>query len=235
MNRLVPSRPPLARVRRHVGALPHGLPTALLFTAAVGALMLGSFVVVDRALPVLMRPDAADVRVDSEPTTAMPLPVAFRAVEPEATTAASPATASPRPDPTTSPQTGERRRPEVAAGRPPRARSSGRTVSFRRGAESPNPTPVLDGDRLDRATPEPSPSQPGTHHQEDERGPAPTPTFTAVAENRLAPTSTFTAETENRPAPTPSPTPRHTSRRSPAPNTPEPTETPEWSTPEPED
>lgn len=235
MTRLVPSRPPLARVRRHVGALPHGLPTALLFTAAVGALILGSFFVVDEAVPVLMRPDAADMRVDFEPSMAMPPPVAFRAVEPEATIAASPATASPRPDPTTSPRTAERSRPEVAAGRPPRAKSNGRTVSFRRGAASPNPTPVLDGDRLDLATPEPSPSQPWSHPVENVRGPSPTPIVTAVAESRLAPTPTFTAVAEDRQDPTPSPTPRPTNRPSPTPNAPAPTSTPEWPTPEPED
>ena len=82
MNRLVPSRPPLARLRRRVGALPHGLPTALLFTAAVAVLMLGSFVVVDKALPVLVRRDVDQVTDGFEPSIAMPPPVAFRAAEP---------------------------------------------------------------------------------------------------------------------------------------------------------
>ena len=215
MNRLVPSRPPLARVRRHVGALPHGLPTALLFTAAVAALMLGSFVVVDRACPV---PDAARRRpgdsVGFEPSMAMPPPVAFRAVEP-ATMTASPASASPRPDPTVHLSPDRRAQPTGGGGgRPSSGGSNGRTVSFRRRAASPSPTAVLDGGR-DRATREPDTSEASSRREDDERGPAPTPTVTPVRRHRWAPSTT----------------PRPTSRPSPTPNAPEPTETPEWPTP----
>ena len=69
MNRLVPSRPLHARIRRAVGSLPHGLPTAMTFTVSVGVLLFGSAVVVDRALPSFSRPDA-DLSVDGPSASA---------------------------------------------------------------------------------------------------------------------------------------------------------------------
>lgn len=64
MHRLVPAHPPLARMRRHLGAIPHGLPTALTFTGAVGALLVSSLVTVTGVFPGPERgwrlPPAAD-------------------------------------------------------------------------------------------------------------------------------------------------------------------------------
>ena len=181
MNRLVPSRPPLARVRRHVGALPHGLPTALLFTAAVAALMLGSFVVVDRALPVLMRRDADQVRGG------------LRALHGHATAGRLQGggcrrrrlrrrhrrIAAPRSDDPSSDRSGSAAAAEVG-GRPTVQRWLQRThgqLPAQRGESEPDGR--LGGDGRDRATPEPSPSQPWSLREDDERGPAPTPTATA--------------------------------------------------------
>lgn len=52
MHRLLPAHPPLARLRRQLGAIPHGLPTALVFTGAVGALLVGSLATVTGVLPI---------------------------------------------------------------------------------------------------------------------------------------------------------------------------------------
>ncbi len=95
MNRLVPHRPHHVRIRRHVGSLPHGLPTALLFTASVVALMLGTVLVVDKAIPTLMEPDR-DHDLTIEAATESPTEGA-RTVAPTATEAESPSeTPSPR-------------------------------------------------------------------------------------------------------------------------------------------
>jgi hypothetical protein len=50
MTRLLPPRPALARFRRRLGAIPHGLPTAVT-TLSVGALLLGSSLLAGAASP----------------------------------------------------------------------------------------------------------------------------------------------------------------------------------------
>jgi hypothetical protein len=212
MNRLVPDRPVLARVRRHVGALPHGLPTALLFTAAVAALMFGSFVVVDKALPVLMRPDAAQARDRLDPSTAMSPPGAPGAVVPATTATAWPVAASPRPGRTTGPETGQSKRPAAAvAGHPSTGSSTARTVSFRQGAGSPSPSPRTGGSGWDRATSEPSPSPTPSPRAAENDEQVWTPTPTPRPTHRPVPTPTPTLQPAERPDPTPaataSPTP----------------------------
>jgi hypothetical protein len=219
MNRLVPDRPVLARVRRHVGALPHGLPTALLFTAAVAALLFGSFVVVDQALPVLMRPDAAQARDGFDRSTAKSPQGAPRVVAPATTATAWPVAASPRPAPTTAPST----RAEAAAGPPPTGSSNARTVSFRHGAESPIPTAGLGGGGEEPATPEPIPS--------------PSPSPRAVEDDgqgRIA-EPTETPGPTSRPSSEPTATPRPTAWPSPTPTAPAPRRDPASPTPDPDD
>ncbi len=56
MTRLLPSRPVLSRSRRHLGAIPHGLPTALTFTLSVAALLLGSSLLAGAAIPATPPP-----------------------------------------------------------------------------------------------------------------------------------------------------------------------------------
>ena len=131
MNRLVPDRPALARARRHIGALPHGLPTALVFTVAVAVLMVGSFAVVDKALPVLMRRDADRARRSFDLATVELPPGSPRALMPVATPTASPSAVLPHPDPTTRPQTGASQPAEPVPGHPSTGGSGVRTVVFR--------------------------------------------------------------------------------------------------------
>jgi hypothetical protein len=221
MNRLVPDRPALARARRHIGALPHGLPTALLFTAAVAALMLGSFVVVDEALPALIGRDTAQARDGFDRSTAMSPPSAPWAEGPAATASASPSTASPRPDPTTSPTIGAPSSTRATAGQASPGRSSGRTVSFRLVAESPSPTLRTGGDASDPGTPaqSPSPSPSPRAADDDGQGWTTQPTVTPTPNHRPSPTPTATRTPTDRPSSTPTAT---ASPREPATPTPEP-------------
>ncbi len=50
MTRLLPDRPALSRFRRSLGALPHGLPTALTFSVSVAVLLIGSSLIVGAGL-----------------------------------------------------------------------------------------------------------------------------------------------------------------------------------------
>jgi hypothetical protein len=76
-SRLLPSRSPVSRAQRLVGAVPHGLPTASVFSGAAAAVIVGSVVGVSAALPsVLPRPHGplrlpgATVRPGSRPDPA---------------------------------------------------------------------------------------------------------------------------------------------------------------------
>ncbi len=53
MARLVPSRPRLAGIRRSIGALPHGLPTALTFAACIGAALLATSLIARAVQPMV--------------------------------------------------------------------------------------------------------------------------------------------------------------------------------------
>jgi hypothetical protein len=73
-SRLLPSRSPLARTQRVIGNVPHGLPTASVFSGAAAAVIVGSVVGVSGVLPsVLPRPHGplrlpgATVRPGSSP------------------------------------------------------------------------------------------------------------------------------------------------------------------------
>jgi hypothetical protein len=98
MDRLLPARPPLARWRRHIEMLPHGLPTALTFTISVAAFLFGSMLVVGSALPSGPRSDADQaIAAPGDPTPTQPS--ARPATQTPATADVPTAVASPRQRP----------------------------------------------------------------------------------------------------------------------------------------
>jgi hypothetical protein len=210
MNRLVPDRPVLARVRRHIGAMPHGLPTALLFSVSVVALMVGSFIAVDRALPALIPRDAdREHRGFGLATIVSPLG-SPKALIPAPTATVSPSAVTSRPDPT-----------DAAPSQQPAGGSGTRTVAFRGSTGTPPlATDPGSGDSAP-ATPEatPSPSPPREDDDDGRRStqtPGPTPRPTQTPTQTPAPTPRPTERPFERPTPrptqTPSPTPRPTER-----------------------
>jgi len=160
MERLLPAPPVLARWRRRIEALPHGLPTALTFTISVAALALGSMFVAGVALPGHPRPDSDEALTGPEATAS-----------PGASTAAvqpSDAPEAPRSSDTTAGageavQPGTSRRAPAAGdrsqGMPDVDESSHLGHGDHGGQDGPESTGTPRGDDHDTARRSPRPSQ----------------------------------------------------------------------------
>ena len=74
MDRLLPDPPVLTRWRRRMETVPHGLPTAFMFTVSVAALAVGSLFVAGAALPGHPRPIRPMRRIRRARRTRRPTP-----------------------------------------------------------------------------------------------------------------------------------------------------------------
>ncbi len=222
MTRLLPPRPALSRWRRRVGALPHGLPTALTFTVSVGALILGSSLVVGAGLPRAGSPGpgsrdlALETRASARTSRLVPSTDSARlAPSPSPASSGTPAAAAARTtlQPGSAPAGAPHRASATAtAGGSTLASTSvlGAPASGQAGREGdghdgswsgdgPTPSPTPDSSRLAR---EPSPTPSPTHHRwQASPTTSPEPTPTADPTSEPAPTG------EPAPTPTPEPTP----------------------------
>ncbi len=240
MSRLVPPRPIHARLRRHLGTLPHGLPTALTFTVTVGGLLLGTTILAGAVLQAgprhePSRLEAADAPATAGPDLALAIDTSTPGVRSSSTRLVGPAGSTAR-------QAGERTSGmSVQVGVPADGSpawgdpawvgaggwsGAGRGDGDGDGWDGDGWDGDGDGDddpdrQPDHHRPAPTPTPEPDHHR-----PAPTPT-PEPDHHRPAPTPTPEPD-HHRPAPTPTPEPDH-NRPAPTP-TPEPAPTP---TPEP--
>jgi hypothetical protein len=166
MHRLLPNPPPLSGVRRQLGALPHGMPTAVTFSVSVAGIAVTSLLVVEAAMPGRIGPvvdsflgtpgaeaQAERARVPGAPSSppsraSEPTPIPQVAVvlvmEPGSQVpdaAATDGTGSPRPDATHRASV-----PGDEAGDPESAHRSDDDDQHADGQETAAPTTTTDGE-----------------------------------------------------------------------------------------
>ena len=209
MKRHLPTRSPLARTQRHMGRIPHGLPTAVTFTGAVGALIVGSVVGVSVVMPARgfppLNPESADTTPEPRASTPPPgsaSPPALTGVLLVLTNpAARPVLVVPAVEP--------------GGGRASGGGQAGGTTPDQRGVGTPGgpqPTGTLPPeDPTSTPTPDPTRSPGDDDGHEPRPSPTPSPASGPTPTARPSPSS----------APRPTPVPRPTER-------PEPTPTPSF-------
>lgn len=202
VKRTLPTQTPIARVQRRVGGIPHGLPTAVTFSGATVAVVLGSVAGAAALLAHVGHPRITP-RTGHDPQPA-PSVEPLASTRPWAETVAQPDT-------------------ERAAGAVVAMTGAGGGRGTGQGMGGPAPTPVPTATAPAAPwTPSPSPTpsasdDDGEHHDGWSSSPTPVATASPFATPRptATPGPTATAEPTDRPERSPGPTPTPVSTASP--------------------